>query len=188
MSNASNVISGPATLYVAPADGTVAIPPLTGAAADFALFDAPGYTDKGIEFDYASTDKDIDVDELTSPVDVLITAEKLTITVSIAETTLKNLYYAISGGTLGTGTPPTEITIGGKIRPSRFMLGLLGPAPSIGTTPKFTREILIYSTVPKGTVKLHYQRKDKLMYTAQFQALGISSQPIGSNLCIIQDF
>ena len=181
MSNAANVISGPATLYVAPGDGTVPLPPLTGNASDFSAFTAPGYTDKGIEFDYASTDKDIDVDELTSPVDVLITAEKLTITVSLAETTLQNLYYSISGGTLLSAS---ELVIGGKVRPSRFILGVLGPAPSTNKT----REILIYSTVPKGTVKLHYQRKDKLVYTAQFQALGLSTKPNGQNLCDIKDF
>jgi hypothetical protein len=99
----------------------------------------------------------------------------------MAETTLQNLYYSISGGTLLSAS---ELVIGGKVRPSRFILGVLGPAP----TTQATREILIYSTVPKGTVKLHYQRKDKLVYTAQFQALGISSKPLGQNLCDIKDF
>jgi hypothetical protein len=188
MSNASNVISGPATLYVAVGDGSVAPPTLTGVpSTDFPspTWTQPGYTDKGIEFDYASTDKDIDVDELTSPVDVLITAEKLTITVSLAETTLANLAYAISGSTLASAT---EITIGGKIRPNRFMLGVAGPAPNIGTGAKLIREILIYTMVPKGTVKMHYQRKDKIVYTAQFQALGLSSKPLGQNLCDVKDF
>lgn len=179
MSDTANVISGPATLFVAP-DGT-ALPTLTGNASDFAAFSQPGYTDKGIEFDYASTDKDIDVDELTSPVDVLITAEKLTVTVALAETTLQNLYFAISGGVLVSAN---ELTIGGKIRPSRFVLGIMGPAPTTG----LIRQILIFRAIPKGTVKMHYQRKDKLIYQAQFQALGISTLPLGANLCDIKDF
>lgn len=179
MGDVANVISGPATLFVAP-DGTT-LPTLTGAATNFAAFSQPGFTDKGIEFDYSSTDKDIDVDELTSPVDVLITGEKLTVTCSLAETTLENLFFAISGGTL-VGT--NQLNIGGKIRPSRFVLGIMGPAPSTN----LTRQILIYRVIPKGTVKMHYQRKDKLMYAAQFQALGLSTLPIGENLCQIKDF
>jgi hypothetical protein len=179
MGDVANVISGPATLFIAP-DGT-AFPTLTGSAGDFASFSQPGFTDKGVEFDYASTDKDIDVDELTSPVDVLITAEKLTVTVSLAETTLQNLYYAISGGTL---VSTAQLTIGGKLRPSKFVMGIMGPAPSTG----LVRQILIYTVIPKGTVKMHYQRKDKLMYQASFQALGRSDKAAGANLCIIQDF
>jgi len=179
MGDVANVISGPAQLFVA-ADG-VAIPTLTGNASDFNSFDQPGFTDKGIEFDYASTDKDIDVDELTSPVDVLITAEKLTITVALAETTLQNLYYAISGGTLLSAN---ELVIGGKVRPSRFTLGVMGPAP----TTNLIRQILVYRAVPKGTVKMHYQRKDKLLYSASFQALGRSDLAQGQNMCMIKDF
>ena len=179
MGDVANVISGPAQLFIAP-DG-IAFPTLTGNVNNFAAFSQPGFTDKGIEFDYASTDKDIDVDELTSPVDVLITGEKLTVTVSLAETTLQNLFFAISGGTLLTAN---ELVIGGKVRPSRFVLGIMGPAPSTN----LTRQILIYRAVPKGTVKMHYQRKDKLMYQAQFQALGLSTLPDGQNLCKIQDF
>jgi hypothetical protein len=179
MGDVANVISGPATLFIAP-DGT-AIPTLTGNATDFNAFSQPGYTDKGVEFDYASTDKDIDVDELTSPVDVLITGEKLTVTVALAETTLQNLFYAISGGTLVSAS---HLTLGGKIRPSRFIMGIMGPAPSTNAV----REILIYRVIPKGTVKIHYQRKDKLLYQCSFQALGLSTLALGANLCTIQDF
>jgi len=182
MGDVANVISGPAQLFVlAEPTGTITYPTLTGNASDFSAFSQPGFTDKGIELDYASTDKDIDVDELTSPVDVLITAEKLTVTVAMAETTLENLFLSISGGTLLSAN---ELVIGGKVRPSRFILGIMGPAP----TTNLTRQILIFRAVPKGTVKMHYQRKDKLMYSAQFQALGISTLPDGQNLCKIQDF
>ena len=185
MGNVANVISGPASLYIMPDSPTIVYPTLTGSANDFSAFSQLGYTDKGVEFDYSSTDKDIDVDELTSPVDVLITAEKLTIGVTLAETQLQNLYYSISGGTL-VGT--NEITIGGLVRPVRFVMGLIGPAPVSSSTPLGIREILIYRVISKGTVKMHYQRKDKLMYQAQFQALGLSTLPLGANLCDIKDF
>jgi hypothetical protein len=183
----ANVISGPANLFVLQEPTTPTYPTLTGAASDFlsAGFADVGFTDKGIEFDYASTDKDIDVDELTSPVDVLITGEKLTVSLALAETTLTNLFYAISGGTLVSAD---EVTIGGKIRPTRFILGIIGPAPVTATAPLGIREALIYRAIPKGTVKMHYQRKDKLMYQANFQALGLDTLALGANLCDIKDF
>jgi len=179
MGDVANVISGPGQLFIAP-KGT-ALPTLTGNASDFALFSQPGFTDKGIEIDYTSTDKDIDVDELTTPVDVLITAEKLIVNVSLAETTLQNLYFCISGGTLVSAS---ELTIGGKVRPSEFILGVMGPAPSTN----LIRQILIYRVMPKGNPKLHYQRKDKVMYACQWQGLGDSSRADGANLCDIKDF
>src|SRR5437868_4664234 len=116
MGDVANVISGPGKLFLAP-KGT-ALPTLSGAEADFSAFSNPGFTDKGIEIDYTSTDKDIDVDELTTPVDVLITAEKLVVNVVLAETTLENLYFCISGGTLVSAS---ELTVGGKVRPSEFV-------------------------------------------------------------------
>lgn len=179
MGDVANVVSGPAKLFIAAA-GT-GIPTLTGNESDFANFTNPGFTDKGIEIDYTSTDKDIEVDELTTAVDVLITHEKMIINVAMAETTLQNLYYCISGGTLVSAT---EITIGGKVRPSEFILGVMGPSPS---TNKI-RQILIYRVMPKGNPKIHYQRKDKVMYACQWQGLGDSSRADGANLCDIQDF
>ncbi len=179
MGDVANVISGPAKLFLAP-KGT-AIPTLTGSETDFASFSTPGFTDKGIEIDYTSTDKDIDVDELTTPVDVLITAEKLIVNVVLAETTLENLYFCISGGVLVSAN---ELTIGGKVRPSEFVLGVMGPAPSTNKT----RQVLIYRVMPKGNPKIHYQRKDKVMFACQWQGLGDSSRPDGANLCDIQDF
>lgn len=181
MANVANVISGPAQLFLAPA-GT-AVPTLTGTTANFPspTWSNPGYTDKGIEFDYTATDKDIEVDEVTSPVDVLITKEKVEVTVVLAETTLQNLYFCISGGVLVSAT---DLTIGGAVRPNEFLLAIQGPAPSTNAT----RQILIYRCMPKGNPKIHYQRKDKLMFACKFDALADSTRANGANLCEIKDF
>lgn len=179
MGNVANVVSGPAQLFIG-AVGTV-VPTLTGSVNDFHAFQNPGFTDKGIEFDYTSTDKDIEVDEVTSPVDVLITKEKLEINVVLAETTLQNLYFCISGGVL---TTTTNMTIGGLVRPNEFLLGVQGPGP--GTLG--VRQIIIYRAMPKGNPKMHFQRKDKVMFACKFDALADSTRIDGANLCQIRDF
>jgi hypothetical protein len=179
MGNVANVVSGPAQLFIAAA-GT-AVPNLTGSVSDFSAFANPGFTDKGIEFDYTSTDKDIEVDELTSAVDVLITKEKVEVTVVLAEVTLTNLYYCISGGVLVSAT---DLTIGGAVRPNEFLLGIQGPSPATNKV----RQVLIYRVMPKGNPKMHFQRKDKLMYACKFEALADSTRANGANICIVKDF
>jgi|SRR5581483_2389203 len=179
MGNTANVIYGPAQLFIAPA-GT-AQPTLTGSATNFAAFAQPGFTDDGIEFDYTATIKDVMVDELTSPAAVILTAEKLVITAKLAEATLQNLFYAIAGA---VQVSTTHLTTGGLTAPNEFMLGVMGPAP---TTNK-TRQILVYRTIQKAAVKMHFQRKDKVIFNCQFEALADSTKTLGANLCNIQDF
>jgi hypothetical protein len=178
MGDVANVVSGPAKLFVAPV-GT-AIPNLTGNVSAFAAFTDVGFTDKGVEFDYSATDKDIEVDELTSPVDILIDKEKVEINVVLAETTLENLYFCISGGTLASAT---ELTVGGKVRPSEFVLGIHGPGPNGGT-----RQIIVYRAMPQGNPKVHWQRNDKTMFAAKFRGLADSTRADGANICGIEDF
>lgn len=178
MGDVANVISGPAKCFVLPAGSVVT---LTGSEADFAAGEDVGFTDKGIEFDYTSTDKDIEVDELTAPVDVLITKEKVEVNLVMAETTLTNLFRCISGGTLVSAT---QLTIGGKVRPTEFVLGIQGRSPETNGV----RQILIYRAMPKGNPKVHYQRKDKTMFACKFEGLADSTRDDGANLCDIQDF
>lgn len=177
--NVANVIAGFGAMFLAP-KGT-AQPNLTGNASDFSAFSQPGYTDDGVEFDYTPTNKEIMVDEETSAVQEILTAEKLVVGVKLAETTLQNLYYAVTGALLPS---PTVLTIGGLTIPNEFLLGFIGPSPSANAT----REILIYRAISKAGVKMHYQRKDKVMFQCQFSALADSTQTAGSKLCVIQDF
>lgn len=178
MGDVANVVSGPAQLFIA-AKGTAAT--LTGNVADFGAFEEIGFTDKGIEFDYTATVKEIEVDELTASVDELITKESLEVTAAMAETTLTNFYRCISGGVL---VSPTELTIGGQVRPTEFVLGI--HAPSVEDTP--VRQILIYRAMAKGTPKIHWQRKDKVMFSGKWHALADSTKADGANLCEVKDF
>jgi hypothetical protein len=180
MGNVANVIVGSAQLFIA--DAGTPVPTLTGNASDFAAFTDPGFTDDGVEMDYTPSMKKIMVDELSSPVKQVITAEDLVIAVKLAETTLQNLFYALAGGVLVSAT---EITLGGLTIPNEFVLGFIGPSPS---TPNAVREGVIYRVIQKQAVKAHYQRKDKQIYQCQFEAMADSSFPLGANLCDIQDF
>ncbi len=175
----ADVITGFGTLFVAPE--TVAVPTLTGNVGDFSGFDTPGYTEDGVEVDYSATDKEIRVDEETFPVDIIIDKEVASINVKLAQTTIQNLYYAMTGATLiATDT----VAFGGKLRPDKFRVAFMGPSP--GATA--VRQILFFRTYAKSAIKLTYKRNGQVMYQCQFMALADSTQPVAQRAGIFQDF
>jgi len=175
----SAVITGTGVIYIAPE--SVAIPTLTGNATDFNAFDSPGYTMDGIEVDYSATDKAIVVDEESFPVDVLIDKETSSINVKLAQTTMQNLYYSMTGATLTGGD---TVTFGGKLNPDKFRVGFIGPSPAANKV----REILFFRTYAKSALKLTYKRNGQVVYQCQFMALADSTQPAGSRAGIYKDF
>lgn len=188
MSDSANVIAGSGTLYMAPA-GT-SLPTITSLPITWTGFDQPGYTDDGVDFTYTPTIKDIDVDEEMSPVQKILTAEKLVIGVTMAETTLINLAKAIAGSTLTdhSGSIST-IKIGSASSLSEWILGFQGPAPGLEANANTSgRVIIVYRVKATAAVSFKYQRKDKVVYKVQFEALADSSKPAGERLCLIQDF
>src|SRR5437773_6022828 len=141
MADVLAITTGHGRLYLAPE--TVAIPNLTGADGDFSgTFDLLGYTDDGVEADHTSTEKEIRVDEETDPVDVLTDKESNMVSVKLAEATMQNLYYAMSGATLPSAD---VITFGGKPRPNIFRLGFVMPSERNATTLlQGTRELVLF--------------------------------------------
>ena len=179
--NVSEVISGFGTLYIAP-ELTVAIPTLTGNASDFAAFDTPGYTEDGVEADYSSTEKEIRVDEESFPVDVLIDKETASFNVKLAQTTMHNLAYAMTGASINVALD--TVTFGGKAKPDIFRVAFMGPSPATNKV----RQILFFRCYAKSALKLQYKRNGQVMYQCQFMALADSSQPAASRAGVYQDF
>ena len=178
VSNA-NVISGSAALFIAAE--TVAIPTLTGNVANFNAFTEIGYTQDGVEFDYSATDVEVRADEESFPVDVLLDKETASVSVKMLESTIQNLYFALTGATFTGGN---EITFGGLPRPNIFRIAVQGPAP---TTNK-VRQIVLFRVYAKSAIKLHYKRTAPVFYQVQFMALADSTQPANSRAGIFRDF
>lgn len=186
MADVSNVIAGSGKLYIAAAGSS--LPTLTSLPITWPVeWITSGYTDDGIDFTYTPTFKDITVDEELGPVQTLLTAEKLEISLKMAETTLLNLSRAIAGSTLELNTPTGESTLflGSAGRTTNeFLLGFEGPAPGAGGT----RVVIVYRAKPKAAVSFKYQRKDKVIYAVKFEALVDSTKPEGQRLAEIIDF
>ncbi len=183
MGDTSNVIAGSGALYIAP-KGTAA-PVLTSLPITWGASWVPsGYTDDGVDFTYTPTFKDILVDEELGPVNTLLTAEKLEISLKMAETTLLNLQKAIAGSSLVQDTTTSTLYIGSATSPTEWTLGFQGPAPGTGAT----RAIIVHRVLAKAAVSFKYQRKDKVIYAVKFESLVDSTQPAGQRLGFMKDF
>lgn len=183
MATATNVIAGPAILYIAPT-GT-ALPTLTtlpsAAAWASASFTQPGYTDKGVEFVYTPTFKNIDVDEEMSPVNQLLTAEKAEIKVALAEATLNNLQITIPGSTITTSGGVSTLTFGSPAQTAvtEYILAFQGPSP-VGNSD--TAVLILYRVKNVAAVTAHYQRADKVVFAVTFNALADSTKAAGARI------
>jgi hypothetical protein len=173
----AEITIGPTKLFLAPT--TVGIPTI-GTAGAFAAFDPLGATNDGLEADYTATWKDIVVDELMGILSKKLIAHKLMISAKLAQTTIKNMAYAIPGATLaGDGL---SLTIG-SIDAPEFRLGFEAPAPN-----GKTRQGIIYRVVSIGALKMHHTRKNWVDFPMQFEGLSDPSQTAPQDLCQIKDF
>lgn len=193
MSDAANVIVGSGTAYIAP-KGT-ALPALTSQPTastwTSAGFTPVGYTDDGVSITYTPTFKDIDVDEEMAPVDKRLIAEKLEVSIKLAEATLLNLLTAIPGGTLTDGPSVSTLTIGSPSNPDQgeFVIGFQGPAPGLETNAgTLGRVFVVYRVKQVAAVTHHAQRKDKVIYAVKFDALADSSRAAGNRLMEVIDY
>jgi hypothetical protein len=184
--DSSVLIIGPAQFSIAPE--TVALPTLAGiggaALAAFvsgAGFDLPGYTVDGLETDHNTTDKEIRADEETDAIDVVIDKESNGLNVKLMQSTMQNLYYAMAGATMPDAA---TITFGGKVRPSIFRIGVIGPSTKAG----LTRVLLLYRCYAKTALKIKNQRTSEAIYQCNFVALSDSTQPVNARTGTYKDF
>lgn len=182
----TQVIVGPARILIAPKGS--ALPPTnaTPIAWDVAWKEV-GYTDKGVDLAYAPTVKDIMVDELLSPVQKILTAEKADISAVLSQATLANLKNAISAATLSTTVPgPTQVgltQIGvGTGTLQEVMVGIEGLSPA-----GFWRMIIGYRAIAQASIKMSFARTDNTKFPLDLSLLADSSKAIGHQLFDIWD-
>lgn len=191
--DSTNVIVGYGFLYTAP-KGT-ALPSLVtqpnAAAWASAGFAQAGYTDDGVTFEYEPTFKDIVVDESMSVIDKKLIGEKLLVSVKMAEATLLNLAASIAGSTISENATTTTLTLGNPSNPSagEIVIAFQGPAPvSQAGINTLGRVFVVYRAKAIAKVSYHAQRKDKVVYNVQWEALADSTKAAGGQLSEIIDW
>jgi hypothetical protein len=137
----ANVLVGVATLYYHPTAGTAAGSVTTEV----------GYTEDGVNFEYAPTVDDIDVEEEVVSIKRVITKEDISITCNMAESDLNQLELAMAGASRAGDI----ITLGGGTLQD-FAMKIVGTAPN-----GKTRTIYAGHVHPTGTVGMAYKKGEK---------------------------
>lgn len=182
---ATQIIAGPATLYVAALGTTLpaVASPATWPPVWPAGWQAVGYTEKGVDLIFTPNVKGFTPDEEASAVYDILEAEKCDISAILWESTIENYRTAISAHTstddgkvrsLGTGTLTLTYT----------MIGYQGPAPvsdsmsSPATTHPDGRVVILQKAIVTSAISLSMTRKDIQKFAVKWEARKIAGQDL----------
>lgn len=180
---ASNLVFGPARLYVAPY-GTAM--PADSAVTPSGPTNPPpspwadvGGTDGGVAFSVEGTYTDLVVDQVIMPVGSRLTDLKMAITTKLSEVTLANLTTALNSITStggGTGYSTLDITVtSAASQPTYISMILDGWAPLLSTGVAALRRIEVFKALSAPKVNLMYDRKNQASYDCTFNIFFISN-------------
>jgi len=151
----ANVLTGVATLYYHATAGT----------AVGSVTTEVGYTEDGVNIEYAPTVEDTRVEEETMPIGHVLTQEDVSITCNMAESALANLELAMAGASRAGAV----ITLGGGTL-QNFAIKIVGTAPA-GATRTFYAGYVH----PTGTVGQSYKKGGKTIVPVTFKAYKYAS-------------
>jgi len=131
-------------------------------------YEEVGFTEDGVDFEYAPEHNDIEVEERTFPISRVLTKEVAAIIVNMAQSELKNINWAAAGGTLAGST----ITFGdGTLKEMSVK--------AVGTDPDGDdRTIEAPLCTPVGTVGMPFKKGEKTVVPARFEVLHGTADPL----------
>lgn len=187
---ATQIIAGPALLYVAPLGTTL---PSTASPAVWppvwpAGWQAVGYTEKGVDLVFTPTVKPFTPDEEASAVYDILEAEKCDVSAILWEATIENYRNAISAHTNTDDGKVRSLGVG-TLNITYVMVGYQGPAPvsdsmtSPATNPD-GRVVILQKAVVTSPISLNMSRRDIQKFAVKWEARKIA----GKNLYDLFEF
>lgn len=178
---ASNLVLGPASMYVAPytttepLDSTVTpngyLTPPGGAWVDV------GGTEGGVAFEADTKYTDLAVDQIIMNVGARLTELSMMVTTKLSELTLNNLTYALNSITAtgsGAGYITSDITVtSAATQPAYAALIIHGWAPLL-PTGQALRRIIVRKVLSQAKVSMMYDKKTQASYAVTFNAFFVS--------------
>lgn len=127
-----------------------------------------GYTG-GIQYQVSNEHRHVEVDQSTIEVRSFVTKQDATIELTVKETTVENLRYALGFGTLSTSGSSGVLTIANNPTLTEYTLGLEGPSPS-GTVTAAQR-IRFNRVVPVSEPEQVFSREEETMVVVRFKVI-----------------
>jgi hypothetical protein len=181
---ASQIIAGPATVYVAPVGTT---PPATASPAVWppvwpAGWQAVGYTEKGADVTFTPNVKGFTPDEEAAPVYDILEAEKADVSAILWEATLENYRTAISAQTYSDDGKVRKVGTG-TLTLTYVAVGFQGPAPVSDSmsSPAISpdgRVIIVWKAIVTSAIALNMSRKDIQKFSVKWEARKIAGQDL----------
>jgi hypothetical protein len=185
--NAKLIHQGPGNLWIqvyVPTTGSRLLIDATGTPTQGSPIYG-GATSAGVTFSPAAKIEMLEADQISAPVDGVMTGETNEMDVTMMESDLAKLRYFVQHGTFATGTDAglpsgdqlyEEIAFGGIIPIPQYSVANISPRrDAVG---KFVVSQL-YNAVQMEAIKLPYTRKKPTEYGVKFQGLAITTRPVG---------
>lgn len=177
----SNLVLGPATLYVAAFNSTE---PQDASVTPNGYLTPPGDpwtdvggTDGGVSFEIDQTYTDLSVDQVTMAVGSRLTESKMQVTAKLSEMTFQNFQTAINNigiQAAGTGFQTMEIPVGvASTQPTYVALIIDGWAPMTSTGPAL-RRIIVRKVLSQVKASFMFDRKTQDSLDCTFVSYFIS--------------
>ena len=180
----------------APAWLTAPGPPITDGTAAWLFVGAygaycAGATEGAITSTLTPKYEEIGADQVSSPIDVVMTADAYEIDVTIKQSNLANLTNFFPPGTFSTGTDTNQpsgaqsyeqITFGGIVPVPKIGVAVISPRRDV--TGKFVVSHL-YQAYQAEAIKLPFQRGKETTYAVKFKGIADSSRPAGDQVGMV---
>lgn len=170
---ATNLIMGPATLYVAafgttePADSAVNASPAASAWTDV------GGTSDGVKLTLSQSYTKLSVDQIVDRLGSRLTDREFAVVTNLAEATLENLSYAMNGGTAATGSGFKSFDpnyASSATQPSYSAIILDGYAPG-----GFRRRVILRKALSTEDIESSYQKDGQTVIPVTFTGHYVTS-------------
>ena len=155
-------------------------------------WDNIGYSEGGFSLEYDKTFDDIMVAEEVDPIKTIKTAQEVRITGELAQASLRNLKFAMAGGTTSASTPGSGYTTLTPPTTDSFtemslLLRVNAPGTDDGGTAKL-RDIQVPRAVNVGAFSMvHAKAPQKVTITVEYKVLKPNSDAPFANIFKVID-
>lgn len=131
-----------------------------------------GYTG-GIQYAVSNEFRHVEVDQSTIEVMSRVTKQDVTIELTLKETSVENLKYALGFGTLSTSGSSGVLAVAHNPTLTEYTLGIEGPSPDEDVTA--AQRIQFYRVVPVSEPEQVFSKDEETVVVVKFKALGHGS-------------
>lgn len=127
-----------------------------------------GYTG-GIKYATPNEFKHVEVDQSTIEVMSRVTKQDVMIELSLKQSTVENIKYALGFGTLSTSGSSGVLSVSANAALTEYTLGLEGPSPD--DDPTAAQRITFYRVVPVSEPEQVFGKDEETVVDVKFKAL-----------------